>query len=348
MNKNTVGVIVGRFQVPELTNGHKEIFDYVLSKGYDENIVILGIAPIKATKTNPLDFDSRKKMIIEAYPNTFTIMYLKDEPSDEEWSKKLDKMILENMTRGKDVIIYGNKESFIDHYVGTLKTEEYIQKIICSEAEERFYTGKKVQNNAEWRAGVMWATQNRYDTVYPTVDCAIFDDDKFKYMYMAKKENESLLRFVGGFADLHLDNSYEDSAIREAKEETGLNCEIVSWIGSSKIDDPRYRFESDKIITNLFALKKTSGIAKANDDIKEVHRVEVKSLTEDQIIKEHRVLFNKVKDWIEKENSTLKICNKSIDTDEFYKETSDNFTTEDITDISKNLVGEINEKSKND
>ena len=308
MNKNTVGVIVGRFQVPELTNGHKEIFDYVLNKGYEQNIVVLGVAPTKATKMNPLDFDSRRKMINETYPNMFTIMYLKDEPSDEEWSKKLDKMILD-IANDKNVILYGNKESFINRYIGSLKTEEYIQKIICSEAEERFYTGKKVQNNAEWRAGVMWATQNRYDTVYPTVDCAIFDDDQFKYMYMAKKENESLLRFVGGFADPHLDNSYEDSAIREAKEETGLNCEIISWIGSSKIDDPRYRFESDKIITNLFALKKLSGIAKADDDIKELHRVEVNSLTEDQIIKEHRVLFKKVKKWVEKENSNLKNCN---------------------------------------
>ena len=29
MNKNTVGIIVGRFQVPELTNGHKEIIDKI-------------------------------------------------------------------------------------------------------------------------------------------------------------------------------------------------------------------------------------------------------------------------------------------------------------------------------
>lgn len=342
-DKIKVGVIIGRFQVPELTEGHKEIFDYVLSKGYDKNIVILGIAPTKATKTNPLDFDSRRKMIIEAYPNMFDIMYLKDDPSDEEWSKKLDKTILENIERGNDVILYGNKDSFINHYVGSLKTEEYIQKITCSEAEERFYTGRKAQNNADWRAGVMWATQNRYDTVYPTVDCAIFDDDKFKYMYMAKKEDESLLRFVGGFADPN-DNSFEEAAIREAKEETGLNCKIISWVGSSKIDDFRYRFESDKVITNFFALKKESGIASANDDIKELHRVDIDSLSEDNIIKEHRVLFNKLKDWIKEENSTLKVCNSSIDTDEFYENSKDSEYTDENIDMfspETHLVGEI-------
>lgn len=295
-----VGVIVGRFQVAELTEGHKEIFDYVLNKNHNQNIVVLGVAPTKATKTNPLDYDSRRRMINDTYPGKFIVMYLKDEQSDDEWSKKLDKMVLD-IANDRDVVMYGSRDSFIAHYTGNLPTEEYRQQITCSGTEQRYYAGKRVQNSAEWRAGAMWATQNQYDSVYPTVDCAIFDDDNYQYMFMAKKEGESLLRFVGGFADPKRDNSYEDTAKRESAEETGLECQLITWIGSAKIDDWRYRSESDKIITNLFVMKRLFGAATAKDDIKELHRVELSKLTDNLVQPEHRVLLNMVKRWVEKQ-----------------------------------------------
>ena len=121
---------------------------------------------------------------------------------------------------------------------------------------------------------------------------------------MAKKANESKLRFVGGFADPN-DNSFEETAIREAREETNLTCVIVDYIGSTKIDDWRYRNEFDKIITNIFALvpiEKQKPMAM--DDIKELHMVDLNKVDVDfiknNIQPEHHNIMVKVLDFIKK------------------------------------------------
>ena len=90
-NETSIGVIVARFQVAELTEGHKEILEHVLAKKHNQNVIFLGIAPTRATKNNPLDYDSRRRMIEEEYPGKFTIMYQRDDPSDEYWSASLAK-----------------------------------------------------------------------------------------------------------------------------------------------------------------------------------------------------------------------------------------------------------------
>lgn len=45
--QNAIGVIVGRFQVHKLTEGHKEILDFVLSQNHYMNILVLGNPPRK-------------------------------------------------------------------------------------------------------------------------------------------------------------------------------------------------------------------------------------------------------------------------------------------------------------
>src|ERR1700746_2532342 len=93
INDKDVGVIVGRFQVNELHGAHRQIIDHVW-KNHKKVIVFLGVSPVLTTKNNPLDFVSRKEMILQAYPSV-TVMPIPDHPSDEEWSKELDSRIRE-------------------------------------------------------------------------------------------------------------------------------------------------------------------------------------------------------------------------------------------------------------
>lgn len=87
--QNAIGVIVGRFQVHKLTEGHKEILDFVLSQNHYMNILVLGNPPrdVRCTKNNPLPYVSRKRMIEEEYPGKFEICYKTDVMSDEESAK---------------------------------------------------------------------------------------------------------------------------------------------------------------------------------------------------------------------------------------------------------------------
>ena len=302
-NEISIGVIVARFQVAELTEGHKELLEFVLNKHHNQNVIFLGVAPTKATKNNPLDYDSRRRMIEEAYPGEFTILFQEDRPTDQQWSEELDASIAV-IANGRDVVLYGSRDSFGKHYFGKYEFCEVPQHVYCSGTNQRQLTGKTVKSSSDWRKGCIYATQNRYPTVYPTVDCAIFDDDKLEYIYLARKENEKLLRFVGGFTDPK-DSSFEAAAKREAAEETGLETEVIGYLGSIKIDDFRYRGEVDKIITSFFAMKKIFGKPEAKDDIYELRKVAVKDLMEENIIPEHRVLFNMLKEWI-KENENGK------------------------------------------
>lgn len=297
-NNNIIGVIVGRFQVANLTEGHREILDYVLSKNHSVNILFLGIPPkdVRSTKNNPIPFHSRKKMIEDAYPGKFEIYYITDSGTDKDWSDALDRHILTITNNNSNVILYGSRDSFINHYYGNLPTETYIQKVVYSGTNARIAQGKNIGLSEDFRKGCIYATQNSWANYFPTVDCAIFADDSYKQIYLAKKEGEKLFRFPGGFVDLK-DESYEAAAFREAKEETGLDCvETIEYVCSLKVDDWRYRQEKEKIMTSLFVLvSKADQQARANDDIAEVHLLDFDSIKLEDIVPTHRPLFIKLK-----------------------------------------------------
>lgn len=142
------------------------------------------------------------------------------------------------------------------------------------------------KNNSDLIGSVM--TQPRYPTVFPTVDVVIEQDGK---LLLGRKPNQQKFRFVGGFADPALDNSYEDSAIREAKEETSLEVKSVRYLGSTRIDDPRYRGTVDSIITHLFFAEEWRGIPKAADDIAELKWFDKNEISAEIFVDEHHVLW---------------------------------------------------------
>jgi len=60
-----VGVIIGRFQVAELHDGHHMIISSVLER-HKKVLIFLGSTPdVLVTKQNPLDFLTRQQMIQE-------------------------------------------------------------------------------------------------------------------------------------------------------------------------------------------------------------------------------------------------------------------------------------------
>lgn len=302
-NEAAVGYIIARFQVAELTQGHKEILDYVLSKNHNQNVIVLGVSPLKCSKNNPLDFDARQRMIEEAYPSKFLITYINDNRSDEVWSSKLDEIVT-LISGNRDSILYGSRDSFKEHYHGKFPVDVYQQKVICSGTEQRELCGHLVKSSKDWRSGVIYGTQNKYPTVYPTVDIAIVERDctgAFKYIYLAKKATDTLLRFVGGFVDPS-DNCFEEAALREAKEETNLDLCMGTtyYLGNFKVDDWRYKGEEDAIITSFYVSEaQEGGNPKALDDIAELHRAEIEQITEDMIVEGHRPLWRRFKEWLD-------------------------------------------------
>lgn len=300
MNANSfpeadVGVIVGRFQVDELHEAHTNLIQTVVDN-HDKVLIFLGLSATKCSVYNPLDFEARKQMILEKFPDV-NVLYIKDVPSDEDWSKKLDDTIDDIKGPNQCVILYGGRDAFINCYKGKYPTYELQQKVFVSGKDIRKTISNKVKASSDFRKGVIWATMNQYPKVFSTVDVAIFNDD-YSQILLARKPNETLYRLVGGF--VNPGDTYEQTARREVMEETKLEITDPVYVTSAVIDDWRYRQEKDKITTSLFVAKKMYGCPEPNDDICELKwfdtneiKLDDSSFLEMNIVEEHRYLVKK-------------------------------------------------------
>ena len=291
------GVIVGRFQLHELHTAHLQLFETVRNR-HRKVIVFLGVSSILNSKRNPLDFLARKQMI-EAKFGDVMVCPLPDNRCDEAWSKALDGRIRE-MHRTGSVVLYGSRDSFMGHYKGSFPTAELEQKIFVSGSEVRARLADEIHASAMFRAGVIWARSNKFDQVYPTVDVAVLKREK-REVLLARKPGETGLRFIGGFSDPK-DTSYEHSARREVFEETGgIEISDPVYVGSLRVDDWRYRSESDKIITMLFVAEHVYGTPKPSDDISELSWENIDKLVpERDLVPEHVRLFELLKARLDK------------------------------------------------
>lgn len=285
-----VGVIVGRFQVPELHQEHLKLIETVCDK-HNKVIIFLGLSPLMVTEENPLDFEARKQMILEEFPQ-ITIQYIKDMSSDELWSKKLDGMIGDLITPNQKPVLYGGRDSFVHRYTGRFPTTElepetYVR--FSGTDVRRAIASKSTKASSDFRAGVVWAAMSKFPTCYPTVDIAIFNEENNRIL-LAKKPYENAWRFVGGFVDA-TDKSFEQAARREVHEETHIEITDPKYLVSMPVDDWRYRNEKDKIMTSLFMAKYQSGSPTPDDDIESLEWFDWDEITANSLVPSHQPLF---------------------------------------------------------
>jgi bifunctional NMN adenylyltransferase/nudix hydrolase len=286
-----IGVIIGRFQIHQLHDAHRDLINHVL-ENHKKVILFLGVSPILSSKRNPLDFVSRRLMIQAIYNDRLTILPMRDQANDEVWSKEIDKRIGE-IYQGS-AILYGSRDSFIPHYKGRHKTHELESRILVSGTEIRKNVSEETLSSAEFRAGMIYARYNTYPSVFPTVDIAIQRGDDFLF---GKKPGESLYRFIGGFVD-PLDDSEEVTCRREAMEETCCEVDGFKFIASMRVDDWRYRKEENKIMTHFYLGQFIAGRPQPADDISEIRWFKKDEVTEEQIVTEHRPLLKKLKEFL--------------------------------------------------
>lgn len=282
-SKYGVAVIIGRFQVHELHIGHIKLINSVIER-HKKVIIFLGVSPVIGTKRNPLDFDSRKRMLQQQYPNA-VILSAPDRAEDKEWSEEIDRRIKEIYQTGKP-LLYGSRDSFIPHYKGSFDTAELSTDTYYSGTEVRKEVSEEVRASSDFRAGKIYQAYNRYPISYATVDIAPINDNN--QLLLGKKPHESKYRFVGGFVDPK-DESYEIAAKRELHEEAGNNIEVdkMEYVCSMNMDDWRYRNEEDKIKTILFKTKFLWGRIQPSDDISELKWFELEDLKNEKFIDEN-------------------------------------------------------------
>ncbi|MEL7003653.1 MAG: NUDIX domain-containing protein [Bacteroidota bacterium] len=277
------GVIIARFQTPYLHDGHIELINNVKSK-HNRTIIVLGVSRITGSRKNPYDYYTREKLIKSAYKDLL-ILPLSDHPSDPVWTSNLDDL-LNNTFPGSDFLLYGSRDSFIPYYNGKYETIELPEHGDYNATELRKKYADKVFESKDFRAGILYAVHNQYKKVYPTVDIAVFKNNK-REILLGKKAINNKWRLIGGFVDPE-DEGFEKAAQRELAEEAGpIETTPLTYETSAKIDDWRYRNEADKIITTLYSCDYISGVHKAQDDIIDLEWFEVEALS--GMIKEHKI-----------------------------------------------------------
>lgn len=275
-----IAVVTGHFQVQEL---HPELENLLsgLAKKHKKLLVFINVSPALTTRRNPLDFATRKEMILKKFPE-FLIFPLPEMPDEHSRSEELDQRI-STVFPDEEAVIYELKNGSAQDYSGKFDCIQTDQFSDFQEKEISIIT----KSSRKFRTGIIYATKNQYPKVYPTVDVAIMDGQK---ILLGRKPHQDLFRFIGGFVD-PTDLRYEQAAIREAFEETGVEIADLEYAGSAQIDDWRYRNEDDKIITTLFKAKYISGNPVAQDDIAELKWFDLTQLKEENFVKEHRILF---------------------------------------------------------
>lgn len=236
------------------------------------------------------------KVVYDKYPGTY-ISYINDNPSDRLWCKDLDTRI-EAVTGGtKGAVLYGSRDSFLPHYTGSYPTE-YVDGIDCCSTDIRKKVAEEPVVNKDFLSGIIYREMTRLPLVYSTVDIAILGNKGTEVLLASKKIDEGKLRFVGGFVDPK-DDSFLAAARRETYEETGgLEVDSYTCIGTTKIDDWRYRKDDDKIITTFYMAHYIFGKPEASDDIQGLHWVAVDKLKE-VIIDSHKPLVDMLLEYME-------------------------------------------------
>jgi len=158
-----VGVIVGRFQVPELHKMHKDLIRSVLDR-HEKVYIFLGIPKNnELTVSNPLPFDARQEMIVTEFPDV-KVLFIKDKESNQEWVNNLDDQIQSITTSFDKVTVYGSRDSFLNTYFeckGIYPSTELISTERLSGTECRHDIARKTINSVDFRKGIIYAILNK-------------------------------------------------------------------------------------------------------------------------------------------------------------------------------------------
>ncbi len=261
----TLGVVIGRFQVPDLHEGHRHVIEHAWKRN-DDLLVVVGSGHGLATPRNPLPFPVRKHMILAHFPKAHVFEHF-DHPSNAAWSENLDRIIEERFP-GHSVTLYGSRDSFIPFYSGRYNTEVVVPIPARSGSELRREVADDPPRTLDFRRGIIFTHANRLPIPYPVVDIAIVRDDRNEVLLGQKKTDGGMWRFLGGFVDPLYDTSLETAARREAYEETGgMEIGDPVYIGSTMVNDWRYEKDADRIMSAFFMAPYSFGAARPHDDI---------------------------------------------------------------------------------
>jgi len=138
----------------------------------------------------------------------------------------------------------------------------------------------------------------KYKNPIPTVDAIIEKDDKIVLVKRRNKPFKNIFVLPGGFVEHG--ETVEQAAIREAKEETGINIRLEEILGvySEPDRDPR-----GPTISIAFIAEPISGELKAKSDAKDARWIRPEEIDPNSLGFDHRKILKDYLKWKKKKGT---------------------------------------------
>lgn len=279
-------VVIGRFQVPQMTEGHKQLISAVYKEFQVTPVVLIGVSPLPCTPNNPLTFEQRQS-IVRQHALVGAIYPLLDMPTDDLWSQQIDVM-LGALCFGREPVLCGGPDSFLPHYKGKFLTWEFKQ-VRTTPTGTDYRKTVEPSNHEFFIRGAVWATQQQFPRVDSTVDALVTKTIHLSRCVLIGQKPDGRWVFPGGYIDVR--ETAEHAVRRELMEETGLSDGTQRLLGTHVVNDWRYRGEKRmSVLTHVFQVHDPIGGAQASDDLEDLEWVN-EALVGDKVIPAHRELW---------------------------------------------------------
>lgn len=281
ITQRNLGVIIARFQTPELTDAHQQLIAQVATRSV-RVVVLLGVTRA-VSKRDPLEFILRKWMVEDFwtghYPDRagdLVIIPDHDCPTDEQWARRIDEHLEAMLVPRGTITVFCGPDGAGRAYqcAGGRHPVEVLDSYGTHATMVR--ANVMPERSASFRRGVIYGAERRATSVFPVIDVVIWRRDPqapeaSATILLGRKDGDGdRLRLVGGFVD-STDDTLEAAVRREAREETGLAVDTISYAGSQVVDDWRYRGAPETLMSAVFNAEAPHvNEAVAGDDLDEV------------------------------------------------------------------------------
>jgi bifunctional NMN adenylyltransferase/nudix hydrolase len=272
-------VIIGRFQ--PLHNGHLALFEKAFGLG-GEVIVVIGSAHQARTPKNPFSAAERETMLRAAFPgHPLQFVHQRDYHDDGAWNEALRRSIgtdarliafekddssyyLNNFPKWERIpVVAQNTLSateirdllFLDGPAKWLLIENRVPPIVLDYLKAWEITVEYRQVKAEFGYYRDYAKEWGPGP-HVTVDAVVINNGHVLLVRRKNLPGQGLLALPGGFANNN--ERLLDAALRELREETGLNVSrpyLESFLSEQRVRDYPGRSLRGRVISHVFCFR---------------------------------------------------------------------------------------------
>lgn len=252
MNKdNTLAVIIGRFQ--PLHNGHVDLIQEALAN-HDQVLLLVGSVNRETNFNNPLTPEERFALIQGQFPEESSLIVrgLKDKPTDDEWVEEVTANVMNIEEDPSKVVIYTSEKdeefynkSFIYNLAvkqsdginatnirnmwyqisGLASLPTHVHKFIEGIPEERRLALKDERLSCLLGKSVAMNGHAFGNPIEPVAHAVVVHQNKILLVKRMSVRGKGQWAIPGGFIE-HTETT-RMAAIRELKEETGLDLQVL-------------------------------------------------------------------------------------------------------------------------